>query len=178
MMRRFINWLISLIKSFNKIKNSTVVLPKDVAENEKLCRAIFSPINVDNKGNLKSNSFRTPPEKDEVSVNRLDYTNSNYCKSEAKKNENPHKDRNYYGFAIIQQIEILTVGCNTIYSPIAEPLDSINPFHADIKIGYVPKKGEELPSRFRKKVDDMVKYARFYKDPEPNTNNWVGKELN
>jgi hypothetical protein len=172
MIRRLINYLLSFLKlSKGKLFPQ---LPSEISDTEKLCRAIFSPINLKN-GNLKSNSFRTPPGKDEVSVNRLDFTTSMFCKSEAKSNQTP-PDRNYYGFAIINQGEVLRVDCITIYTPITTS-GKENYFHADIKIGYIPKKGEELPSQFRKKVDDLTKKARFYKDPNLGLDTWEGENL-
>ena len=172
MIRKFINWLLSLRKSFKSKKISSAKIPQLIDEKERLSRAIFSPINIDSKGKLKSNAFRTPADKDEISVNRLEFASVNFCKAEAKKNENASMNRSYFGFAIITQNEIQNCDCTTVYTPI-----EINPYHCDIKIGYIPKKGEELPSKFRKKVDDMTKVARFYNDPNPSSTNWLGDKL-
>lgn len=178
MIRKFKNWLISLGKLFKRREIQLIELPQIITSDERLCRAIFSPINIDKKsGKLKSNAFRTPSEKDEISVNRLNYTFATFCKVEAKRNENSNQGRSYFGLAIIYQHEVESSDCETVYTPITKPKEKRNPFHADIRIGYIPKKGEELPSRFRKKVDDMVKYSRFYPDPDTDKQNWTGSEL-
>lgn len=173
MKRRFL----SLLSVFQKLfrKEELPLLPRDIGENEKLCRTIYSPINVADKGKLRPNSFRTPSGKDEVSVNRLNFTSPTFCKIEAKRNQNP-AIRNYYGFAILTQNEVLESDCETVYSPITHS-KAMNYFHADIKIGYIPAKGEELPSRFQKKVIDLTKKARFYVDPNIDSENWEGEEL-
>ena len=67
--------------------------------------------------------------------------------------------------------------CTTIYSPIIAPPGEENYFHADIKIGFVPTKGEELPSCYSKKINDLIKKVRFYEDPNIGSTDWEGKQL-
>lgn len=144
---------------------------------ENIIRAIYSPINIHKtKGTLLPNAFRTPASKDEVSVNRLNYTTLNFCKNIALKNE-IKGTRNYFGFAVLKKWEIDITNCDIVYSPILKPAEELNLFHADIKVGFIPKKGEELPSEISKKIRDLATFARFYIDPNPNNTAWSGIAL-
>ena len=73
--------------------------------------------------------------------------------------------------------EIDVSNCTIVYSPILKPKEKVNLFHSDIKVGFTPKKGEELPSEISKKIKDLTNFARFYKDPNPNSIEWGGQEL-
>lgn len=175
MFRKVINWLSSLKKSFNHTKETPVKIPIEIDHNERIVRSIYSPMNITKKGTLNANAFKSPPDIDEISVNRLDYTTPDFCKNLSKKNESTN--RTYFGFAILTKNEIFKAGCDIVYSPITLPLDKINPFHADIKIGYIPQRGQQLPSEFQKKANDLTKSARLYSDPNPNSLTWDGGEL-
>ncbi len=167
----------SLLRWFNK-KSSSTKIPTHFNKDEKIIRSIFSPINIHNsKGTLLPNSFRTPPEKDEVSVNRLDYTSVDFCKELAKKNEKAG-DRYYFGFAVLLKNDIDEANSTIVYSPILAPKSDINPFHSDIKIGYIPQRGEPMPSEYSKKINDLTSKARFYVDPNPNLIGWFGEDIN
>jgi hypothetical protein len=175
MIQKLLNYLLSSLGLSKKTESPDI--PNDIGNSEKLCRAIYSPINIKNKsGAIDSNIFKTPPDKDEVSVNRIDFTTPIFCKTIAKRVQIPPK-RNYYGFAIILQNEVLISGCTTVYSPIKKPKSKQNLFHSDIKVGYTPTKGIAWPGYIRKKVDDMAKKARFYKDPNIETVGWEGENL-
>ena len=147
-------------------------------DDEKIVRSIYSPKNFHKtKGTLLPNAFRTPSDIDEVSVNRLNYTDANFCKKLSKENQTIG-ERDYFGLAILLKNEIDKSNCSIVYSPILDPIEKVNLFHSDIKIGYIPKKGEELPSEISKKIKDLTELARFYKDPNPNSKEWNGEELN
>lgn len=167
----------SLLRWFKK-KSSSTKIPTHFNKDEKIIRSIFSPINIHkSKGTLLPNSFRTPPGKDEVSVNRLDYTSADFCKEIAKKNETIG-ERDYFGFAVLLKTNIDEANCSIVYSPIEKSKKDINPFHSDIKIGYVPQRGEPLPSEYSKKINDLTAKARFYVDPNPNLIGWFGEDIN
>lgn len=175
MIKRLIN-LLNLSTLFKKRKK-TIELPEKVDDSEKICRSIFSPVNVNKNNQLKTNAFRSRKDEDEVSVNRLNYTTSNFCKSLSKKIEQPESKRNYFGLAILNTPEIKNADADVISSPIKKPKESINPFHADLTLGYIVKKGEEIPAEISYKVKAITKAARFYKDPNPTDVNWTGNEL-
>lgn len=147
---------------------------------EKISRSVFSPINLRKDKKLRNNSFTTPSGIDEVSVNRLNYTTCHFIKKISKKIANPSEDRNYCGVAIIDVKEIHESESEIQYSPtkINLPTEIIdNPFHSDIKIGYVKEFGKPLPVEFSYKVDLMVQKARFYFDETPDSENWEGVDL-
>ena len=159
----------------NDISNPKV--PTNFNDEEKIVRSIYSPINIHKtKGTLLPNAFRTPAYIDEISVNRLNFTTASFCKKISKENQ-IIGERNYFGFAILLKKEIDESNCIIVYSPILKPKEKVNLFHSDIKIGYIPKKGEELPSEISKKIRDLTQLARFYKDPNPNSTEWGGQEL-
>lgn len=152
------------------------VLPDEINDTEKIARFIFSPINLNSKGNLKSNLYKPPPGLDEISVNRLDYTNADYLKSIALKMQQPENLRSYFGLGIITTIDIRNSGTDVIYTPIIKSTTTIekNIFHSDIKIGYVVKKGEELPAEINKKIQNLIKNTRLFKDFTPQEISWGG----
>ncbi len=173
-LQKFLN---ILSQWFNKESKSLKKIPITFDESEKIIRSIYSPINIHKtQGTLRPNAFRTPPDKDEVSVNRLDYTNPFFCKKISKENQ-IIGERNYFGFALLFKKQIDLANCKIEHTPINKPKEKSNPFHSDIKIGYIPKKGEELPSEISKKISDLTKMARFYKDPNPSAMEWTGQEL-
>jgi hypothetical protein len=175
MLKKLKNWLTSL-KLFNK--ETKVTLPFVFDNSEKIARSIFSPVNVTKTDELRANAFGSPPEIDEVSVNRLDYTTPSFCKKLSKKIEQPSHKRTYYGIAILKVNEIEDCDANIVYSPVNLPKDNnVNPFHSDIKVGFRKKRGKELPAEFAFKVKKMAEISRFYKDPDPNTGEWTGAVL-
>jgi hypothetical protein len=80
--------------------------------------------------------------------------------------------KTFFGLAILNANEIREVDANIIYSPILDKQKN-NPFHADIKIGYVPMyKGEPFPSEYQYKISQLAKKARLYIDDNPESNTW------
>lgn len=107
-------------------------------------------------------------------MNRLDFTNANFLKAIALKMQN--STRNYFGFGIINTIDIRNADSDIVYTPKNEVSD-YNPFHSDIKIGYTVISGEELPAEINNKIQKMIKSTRLYKDKNPELNDWTGDKL-
>ncbi len=148
-------------------------IPNIIAYNEKIIRSIFSPINLSkDQKKIKANAFKPPADLDEISVNRLDFTTLDFCRSLCKKIEIPDLDRNYFGLALLYVFEIKECGAEIIYSPKED-----NIFHADIKIGFKVKKGEQLPAEIQYIVDGLTKKAKLFKDENPTSEKWTGIEL-
>ena len=168
--------LLNTFKFFSK-RRATIKLPNEFEHSEKIARSIFSPINVTKSGELKTNTYKPPANSDEISVNRLNYANATICKKLSKKIESPTKNRNYFGLAILLVSEIRKSKADIIYSPINHHKENVNPYHSGIKIGFKVKKGEELPSEISYKIKEMTKTSRFYKDPNPQLEEWTGEEL-
>jgi len=172
MLKKLRNYLNSLV--FYKLeKRLKVILPQLIENDEKIVRSIFSPINLSKDlTTLKSNAFKPPADLDEISVNRLNYTTSHYCKSISKSIENPLNDRKYFGLALLYASKIREYNADVIYTP-----KENNIFHADIKIGYCVIKGVQLPAEIQYKVNNLTKAAKLFKDPNPNSNVWEGIEV-
>lgn len=173
--RKLLNYLSSL-KFFNN-KDSFPKIPKTIYDEEKIIRSIFSPINVDKSNKLRANAFKSPPNIDEVSVNRLNHTTSDFCKRLSKKIENPENNRLYFGLALLIANVIRTLKAEVVSSPIEEPKEMFNPYHADIKIGFAYRPGDQLPAEFNYKIQKLADSAIFHIDPNPSSSNWEGDEL-
>jgi hypothetical protein len=182
-MKRILNYFLSSLKRFRRssvnnfsetISTQTLNLPSEISNAEKIARFVFSPINVNpNTGKLKSNCYKPPAGYDEVSVNRLDFTNANFLKSIALKMQNTN--RNYFGFGVITALDIRNSDSDIIYTPKKESTD-YNTYHSDIKIGYTVIPGEELPAEISNKIQKLVKSTRLYRDNNPELTNWTGDE--
>ena len=109
---------------------------------------------------------------DEVSVVKLEYTDSDFCKQHGKKHEDPSNERKYFGLACIKVGEIHSCDADIVFTP-----NSDNPAHADIQIGIKPEKRVELPSEFQYKVDEIARISRLFKDPNVTSSTWDGDEL-
>ncbi len=160
--------------------NNATSIPYEFSNTEKITRSIFSPINVKKDDTLRNNAFTTPPNKDEVSVNRLNYTTPNFIKKISKFISNPQAGRNYYGIGVIDVKEIYESNSDIVYTPNKVTINKItidNKFHSDIKIGFVKEVGKPLPMKYAYKVEQMVQKARFYKDKNPNSNYWESGSL-
>lgn len=183
-MKRILNYFLRLSKLFRKqsiinfpeiASTETPNIPSEISDVEKITRFVFSPINVNpNTGKLKSNCFKPPSGYDEVSVNRLDFTSANFLKNIALKMHSTN--RNYFGFGVINALDIRNSDSDIIYTPKTESTD-YNPYHSDIKIGYTVITGEELPAEISNKIQKLVKSTRLYKDNNPELTNWTGDEL-
>ena len=171
-LKKLIQFLASS-KLFNKNSTNKVDLPNYIDDAEKIVRVLFYPKMVTkNKQSIKSNAYRTPAEKDEVSVMRQDYCSPTFCKQYGKEIQSPKNKRAYFGFGLLIAAIIRNVNADVVYSP-----KKNNPYHADIKIGYIPKKGKEFPAEYKFKVDEMAKKSKLYIDPNPSSNEWEEKDL-
>jgi hypothetical protein len=149
------------------------ILPQLIEDDEKIVRSIFSPINLTKDlKTLRPNTFKPPADLDEISVNRLSYTTTHYCKLMSKSIENPLSDRKYFGLALLYASKIREHSAEIIYTPMGN-----NIFHADIKIGYCVIKGVQLPAEIQYKVNNLTKAAKLFIDPNPNSNDWEGIEV-
>ncbi|MCC5917957.1 MAG: hypothetical protein JJU02_11595 [Cryomorphaceae bacterium] len=170
MIEKLINWLNSLRLSKTFTLNKTGI-PRNFEKGEKIARTIYSPINIHKKKEtINPNLFRPPGGKSVISVNRLSFTTPHFVKALSKQGEDIGRQRNYFGFAILNAEQISDF--ELIYSPLKG-----NPFHADIDIGFEVVKGEPLPAEVSSKIRRLMVKARTYKDPEPAALMWTGKDL-
>ena len=168
-LQRKLKKLLNIFPFFRKNKNNKR-LPSEFSKSEKIVRSIFSPINLNKAGTrLLPNAFRSPPGIDEVSVNRLTYTNADFCKQHGKSIENPGAKRSFFGLALLYVNQILSTGSKIEYTPKPD-----NIYHSDIKIGYITEKGQQLPPEFQKKVRELAEKSELFRDNNPSSNSWDG----
>ena len=146
-------------------------IPNSFEKGEKLTRIIFSPFHIDTKNNkLKPAAFKSPSEKDEVSVTRINYTDAHYCKREGKKMESPEKV--FQGLATISYEKVIELGAFVRVTKL-----ETNPFHADIYYGIVLKRGESAPAELNLILKNISQTAIFFKDINPNSETWEGNDI-
>jgi hypothetical protein len=145
-------------------------IPNSFEKGEKLTRIIFSPFHIDKNNRLKPAAFKSPSEKDEVSVTRINYTDAHFCKKEGKKMETPEKI--FQGLATISYEKIVELGAFARVSKL-----EINPFHADIYYGIIIKKGESAPAELNLILKNISQIAMFFKDINPNSETWEGDDI-
>lgn len=158
--------------SINKVEIPDLLNPSFDSE-ERINRSVFSTINLTRSQKLKPNAFQSPKGFDEVSVNRFEYTSSNFCKKIAKPIENPSVKKLFFGFGIHNHKDIISSGADIIYSPITSG-EIINVFHSDIKTGFVVEKGEQPPSRLTEIRRNLADSCRLYVDADPRGEEWKG----
>jgi hypothetical protein len=161
-----------------KFKLFIKLVPKDIKDEEKIVKVVFTPLNVNTKG-LKPNAYKIKT--DDLSVNRLNYTTLNYCKrqgvrldKESKKSAKPIKDKNFYGIALLFVSEIRNLA-EILYKPIVWPLKDTNKAHAEIKIGYSTSlnAGQVSSAQYNLVTDELAKMSRLYIDEKHNEKIWV-----
>ena len=175
-----LKFLKNIFTRSKKLESSSIKISSSFEELEKITRSIFSPVNIKKDDSLRNNSFTTPSGKDEISVNRLDYTTPDFIKKLGKLISNPEHNRSYYGVAVIDVGEIYECKSDIVYSPTEIKFtDTVvqNPFHSDIKIGFEKEVGKPLPMNFAYKVEQMVNRSRFYKDHHPHEAEWLDGDL-
>lgn len=146
-------------------------LPVEVADNEKVARAIFHPYHFNKKNQLHFTAFKAPAGRKDVSVNRLRALDANACKQKAKEIVQPGKE--YRGFAVIVVGEVRKLGSDVVDS--REPPNYWG--HADIIHAIILQKGEAAPPEFNHALREMVRNASFYADPEPQSDGWIGEDF-
>lgn len=143
-------------------------IPELVDDVEKITRIIYHPILLNGKGEIRSNAFKPPANSDEVSIIRLDYSTLEFCKNQGKKFENPDHKKNYYGLSFLSARSIRYIGADVVSSPIQDT----NPAHGDIKIGYITKRNEPLPSKYSWITSKLAETALLVKDPDIYSEKW------
>nr|WP_319401014.1 hypothetical protein [uncultured Carboxylicivirga sp.] len=182
MIKKLKNYLTSLsfFKNSKERKNEGSTdkepsIPNEIDNTERIVRFIYSPFHLNKKKNkVIAGAYKTPLGMDEVSVNRFNYTNANFCKKHGKKGQDlPSKT--FFGLSMLNAHEIKETESEVVYTPILEK-ERKNPFHSDIKIGFTPiVKGEPFPAEFQQKIHQMAKTSRLYIDENLDSDNWEGE---
>jgi hypothetical protein len=151
-------------------------LPLEIADEEKIVRAIFFPQHIDSRKNkLKPAAFRSPPDTDEVSVIRHTYMGSDFCKVKAKGIAHRSPTITYVGLAALRAQEIRATG-STIHDSREEYCG-----HAHISHGVVLPHDEPLNSELNMVVTERCRALRdsahYYTDPNPSADLWGGETI-
>lgn len=163
-LRQFLN----LLNIFKRRKS----LSHHFAPEENIARTIFTPIHVKNH-KIKTNAFRPQAEEEGISVNRLTYTTPDFVKKLGKEMENPESKKEYFGLGVLKHNEIIECEAAVEYTP-----QENNIYHSDIKIGYIPQRGDPLPAEYQRKVRKLAEKAKLYEDPDPSSTKWEGETIN
>lgn len=188
-------FIISIINLFRR-KKIEKTIPDSFSANELLVRGIFTPLFYSqSKQKLREGAFLPPPNKNDVSILRHDYSNDNACKNHCLKIN--IKNNSYCGLAtfLVKHITELSIKHevnNSVYlryTPLQEDLDTLIekrpvfvtdkgvPMHADIYYegefaAYKPQ------TKFRKFAKHLAQDTSIYfQDPQPYLEGWSGEKL-
>ena len=150
--------------------------PLEIDDDEVIVRGICYPYHVSDGGKLKREAFEPPRGKNDVSVMRHDWIGTEVCRNRARslaKNE-----KIYFGMAVLEASQIRSIDEVDI-------VDSRDQFegHADIMFAGPTKdvSSEPLPASiqhpFKKKSKRLADSAKFFKDPNPDSDTWQGDPL-
>jgi hypothetical protein len=153
------------------------LVPLDVAEDERIIRAIYSPYHVDKHNRLKHQAYDPTPGTDEISTMRLEHMGAPFCRVKAKSIENPKK--------VLAGLAVLKVA--TVVSKGMQVVDSRQQYcgHADIRLLIAEianrQKGEPLSpvvgKHFRDLKEQLLKSSTFFSDPNPNERNRANRNF-
>lgn len=180
---QFLNKFFLCLSRFFRPKKqfSTADIPTEVSEDEILVRGIVKSLFYSGK-KLTDKSFLPPPNRNDVSVLRHSYTNSDFCKNHAaglKIGSNV-----YTGLAVLlaksvhevnSGIFILSNGERLSISIKATPQPNLR-MHADILYSHVLD-DDEPKTLMRKIAKELIKKSHYLNDPNPNMPGWHGKEI-
>jgi len=157
-------------------------VPKEIHEEEKIVKVVFTPLNMNSKG-IKANAYKIKT--DDLSVNRLEYTTLNYCKRQGirldkeskipKKGEKPFTAKNFHGIGLLFASEIKNFA-KILYKPVIWPPKDFNKAHAEIQVGYSTETGagEVSSARYLYVTDELARMSRLYIDDDKhNKKMWV-----
>lgn len=153
-------------------------IPREVADGERIARSIYHPLYFKSNDRTKvlPIAYRPPYDKDEISVDRFDYSDIDSLKKAAVKRANPSCRKNYFGFAVLIAREIREIRpCYLKYSPILnQPNCEDNISHADIHIGYTIQKQVKIPSQINYIFEELSSKSMVYDDNNGPQDKWGG----
>lgn len=151
-------------------------IPVDVADGEKIVRAVIYPFHFDRKKNrLKKEAFESRQGVDEVSVIRGSYKDASFCKGKGREVAANSTKGEYVGLAVLLASQIRKTK--------SEVHDSRKYYcgHAHISHGVIKRPHEPLPPDQQLALDEKLQALRdeavFHPDPSPETEGWSGPSL-
>lgn len=143
-------------------------LPIQVADEERLARALFHPYHFNKAGKIKPSAFKAPSGRNDVSVNRLCALNADACKKRSKAIRNPG---DFKGFAVLSALSVRQSGSDVIDSR------QIYLGHADIIHDVFLNKGVPAPPEFNQRLKKMADSSVYFPDPNPVSDDWTGADF-
>jgi hypothetical protein len=160
-----------------------------MSENELLIRGIVHPMFChSNKPVLKREAFLPPPDKNDVSLLRLEYADNDFCKNHAKNLVVGNNTYTGLGLFLAKhvyeinqesdvEIDVKVEGTpidhkgNYISIPPVFVSDSGLPMHADIIYSEPTVRGEPA-IKHRVFASKLAKIAKYFPDPNPFSDKW------
>jgi hypothetical protein len=160
----------------NQLYSLCWLIPNHVADDERIVRAIYSPVHLDQKlTRLRPSAYEPPPGTDELSVMRLEYLGARASKRHARRIENPQKNRTYRGFAVLRVSRIRATNMSVE--------DSRQEFcgHADIRLLLDALKNRQAKEplsatdgkRLKELKDYLLASSKYVADPKPRSSRWT-----
>lgn len=131
-------------------------IPIDIANEEELVRILLNPIHINKENEIKPYAFQPPPDSQDISVNRRDYTTFEICKKQGLAMQN--NNNRFFGLGLILVEKIRLLGFEVKYTPTEK-----NVAHSDILIGVLKQKGEPLPTEITIKIKRLIKEISIQK---------------
>lgn len=157
-----------LRKLLQKLRLYFKKVPILIDNKEKIVNIVFSPLNFRSDNTLKGNAYKCKRGRDDLSVNRLNFTTLDFCKKQGivlEKNA-VIKDKKFFGIALLFAKEIRLLA-NVFCKPVPK-----NKSHAEIVTGYILEAGEVAPAQYNYITDELAKKSRIYKDNDVISNKW------
>jgi hypothetical protein len=154
-------------------------IPEQIAPDELLIRNIFYPFGY-KKGKLQANAFQPPYNSNEIKA---------HIKIRGKTIKNivsklPEGQQNIFSESLAQDFENI----EKLNSSINELIDADKqvimtgyisipdlPMHADILYPELRERDVPLPVSISKPMKELVRDARYYNDPAPDSKIWYGE---
>lgn len=146
-------------------------IPVAVADEETVVRVVLNEIHW-KKGKLRTNLFRGPGGKDEVSVMRHAHMKSDACKAKAKEIASGNPKFPYVGFAAITVESVRNTG-----SECHDSREGNYCGHAHISHGIPVPENEPAPPELTMRIKELLQRARLILDPAPDVQTWTGEQI-
>lgn len=170
-------------------------IPRSIAPAETLIRGIVHPyFYSQSKQRLKPEAFLPPPNKRDVSVLRLSYTNPHFCKQHCQ-GLRVGTDGHYVGMAALTADAVaqanalpqvagavtveatpLDVTLQPMLADVPTTADSGLPMHADILYREPVQRGVPNPAA-QQAARFLLGKTCYYADPQPAVSGWEGADL-
>lgn len=140
-----------------------------IGDEEPLIRVIFSPVFLKN-GELRRSAFTPRSGTNQISVTRLHHSTPHMCK---RQRNYIHIHDDYTGLASIYAVKVRECnGSDAVAAPTKQ-----NSAHAHIELAEKKIYGEPMSPRMLEAADMLCERARFFPDPDINSDEWTGDDL-